>query len=64
MDTKKRKEEADKAIEEAKLAPPPAPTPGVLGFGGINWKGKAEERKMKEMEKNKEFEFPSLVAEK
>jgi hypothetical protein len=65
LDAKKRKAEADQAIEDAKNAPPaPAPVSSTIGFGGINWKGKAEERRLKEMEKNKEFEFPSLVAEK
>lgn len=61
LEVQKRQQEAEaaKPVEEVK---PVAPT--GLGMGGIDWRAKTEERRLKEMEKNKEKDFPTLGGDK
>lgn len=50
--------------QEASEQPkPPASSVGV-GLDAIDWRAKAGERRLKEMEKNKETEFPALAADR
>ena len=61
LEVQKRQKEAETAqpVEEVK---PAAPT--GTGIGGIDWRAKAEERRLKEMEKNREKDFPTLGGDK